>query len=150
VELVKRKANRLKNFDYSKNGAYFITICTKDKKHYLSKISVGESLCALPQNKLTPIGKEVENSINFINKKYSTTFVDKYVIMPNHIHIIIILKDKGGHGNPPLQEIIQNFKSYTTYRFNDNLWQHSFHDHIIRNETDYLKIWEYIDNNPLK
>ena len=58
--------------------------------------------------------------------------------------------NSGGHGNPPLHKIIGELKSYTTYKFGDDLWQRSFHDHIIRNEHDYLKIWEYIDNNPLK
>ena len=76
--------------------------------------------------------------------------IDKYVIMPNHIHLIILMDNTGGHGNPPLQKIIGELKSYSTYNFGKEFWQRSFHDHIIRNENDYLKIWEYINNNPIK
>lgn len=108
TELIKRKPNRLKGFDYSTNGAYFVTICTKDRKCILSRI-VGEGLCALPQNKLTPIGIEVEKSIRYINKNYNNVLIDKYIIMPNHIHLIVVLNSKlGGRGNPPLQNVIGN------------------------------------------
>lgn len=102
--LPKRKSTRLKEYDYSSPGAYFITICTKDRKHLLSEIIVGEGLCALPQNILTPLGKEIENSIQYINDNYVGAAIDKYVIMPNHIHLIVILDNTGGHGSPPLQK----------------------------------------------
>ena len=149
MELPKRKSTRLKEYDYSSPGAYFITICTHNKQHLLSDI-VGEGLCALPKNILTPIGKEIEKSIHYINNTCIGVAIDKYVIMPNHIHLIIILSDSGGHGNPPLQNIIGQLKSYTTNKFGTTLWQRSFHDHIIRNEKDYQKIWEYIDTNAVK
>jgi len=148
-ELQKRKPNRLKNFDYSQNGAYFITICTHNRKCVLGKI-VGEGLCALPNNILTPIGNEIEKTIQFINNNYDNVLIDKYIVMPNHIHMIVFLNtEKGGHGNPPLQNIIGQFKSFTTKQYGKRLWQRSYYDHIIRNETDYLNIWEYINNNPL-
>ena len=152
MDLPKRKPTRLKEYDYSTPGAYFITVCVKDKKELLSKISnvVGEGLCALPKNELTPIGKEVEKSIQYINNNYTGIKIDKYVIMPNHIHLIVILDDEGGHGNPPLQSVIGQLKSYTTNKFSDTLWQRSYHDHIIRGEKDYRKIWEYIDTNVIK
>ena len=71
--------------------------------------------------------------------------------MPNHIHLIIT-KQTGGHGDPPLQvyDIIGRFKSFTDNKCSGTLWQRSFHDHIIRDEDDYLKIWNYIDTNPQK
>lgn len=150
MDLPKRKPTRLKGYDYGTPGAYFITICTKDRKEILSKIIVGEGLCALPQNIITPIGQDVEKTIQYINNNYIGIKIDKYVIMPNHIHLIIILDDSGGCGNPPLQNVIGQLKSYTTNKFGDILWQRSFHDHIIRGEKDYKKIWEYIDTNPLK
>ena len=113
-ELPKRKPNRLKEFDYSTNGAYFITICVKDRKCVLGKI-VGEGLCALPKIELTEIGNEVASSIEYINNNYSNVFIDKYIVMPNHIHLIIILNNQtGGRGNPPLPNIIGNLKSFTT------------------------------------
>lgn len=87
-ELPNRKPNRLNNFDYSANGAYFVTICIKDRKCILSKI-VGEGLCALPQNKLTPIGIEVEESIKYINNNYNNVLIDKYIIMPYYLLFFI-------------------------------------------------------------
>lgn len=142
--------NRLKDFDYNTDGAYFITICTKDRKCILSTI-VGEGLCALPQNILTPIGKEIEKSIQYINNNYNNVFIDKYVVMPNHVHIVLIINHgAGGLGDPPLQNIIGQFKSFTTKQYGKQLWQRSYHDHIIRDEKDYLNIWEYVNNNALK
>ena len=150
MELPNRKPTRLKNYNYSNNGYYFITICAHKKQKILSCI-VGEGLCALPSIKLTPIGEVVNESINYINNNYTNIFVDKYTIMPNHIHMIIS-KQTGGHGDPPLQiyDIIGRFKSFTKNKYNATLWQRSFHDHIIRDENDYLKIWNYIDTNPQK
>ena len=111
---------------------------------------VGEGFYALPQNILTPIGKEIEKSIHYINDNYNGVMVDKYAIMPNHIHLIVNIENSGGDGTPPLQNIIGQLKSYTTNKFGNILWQRSFHDHIIRGEKDYKKIWEYIDTNPLR
>lgn len=151
--LPKRKSPRLKGYNYSQNGAYFVTICTYERKCVLSRIvaeysrNVGEGLRALPQNIMMPIGNEIEKSIQFINKNYTSVHVDKYVIMPNHIHLIVVLNDSGGYGNPPLQNIIGQLKSYTTDKFGNVLWQRSYHDHIIRGEEDYKKIWDYIDTN---
>ena len=144
MELPKRKPTRLKGYDYSTSGAYFVTICTKGRKKILSEIIVGEGLSALPQNILTPIGSEIEQSIQYINDNYDGIKIDKYVIMPNHIHLIVISDNSGGYGNPPLQNIIGQLKSYTTNKFGDILWQRSYHDHIIRGEKDYQKICEYI------
>ena len=69
MDLPKRKPNRLKSYDYSQNGAYFVTICTDKRRNILSRITVGEGLCALPKNELTYIGAEIVNCINFINNK---------------------------------------------------------------------------------
>ncbi len=142
-----RKSPRIKDYDYSTPGTYFVTVCTKDKAPLLCTI-VGEGLCALPQVNLTDIGKAVNASINYINTCTESATVDKYVIMPNHIHLIITLSETGGHRDPPLQAIIGQFKSYTTHLYGFRLWQRSFHDHVIRNDDDYNKIWEYIDTNP--
>ena len=148
--LPKRKTTRFKNYDYSTPGAYFVTICTKDRKNLLSEIIVGEGLCALPKNELTEIGGNVEQSIKHINANCKGVKIEKYVIMPNHIHLIVVLGDSGGHGNPPLQDVIYSLKSFTTHEYGTNLWQRSFHDHVIRGDEDYNKIWEYIDTNILK
>ncbi len=149
MELPQRKPTRLKGYDYGTPGAYFVTICTHERKCILSNI-VGEGLCALPQNILTPIGKEIEKSIQYINNHDIGAKIDQYVIMPNHVHFIVILDDSGGHGNPPLQNVIGQLKSYTTNKFGGVLWQRSYHDHIIRGEKDYQKIWEYIETNVIR
>ena len=150
MDLPKRKPTRLKDYDYSSEGTYFVTICTKDKQKILCDI-VGEGLCALPSINPTPIGEIVKQSIEYIDNNYDCISVDKYVIMPNHIHLIVI-NQSGGHGDPPLQvyDIIGRLKSFTDNKYDKQLWQRSFHDHIIRNEKDYLKIWNYIDINPQK
>ena len=137
MEFSSRKPTRLKDYDYSSPGAYFVTICTKGRKNLLCDIIVGEGLCALPQIDMTKIGKEVESCIQFINNA-SGIMIDKYVIMPNHIHLIVIIEDSGGDGTPPLHQIIGRLKSYTTRKYGNSFWQRSFHDHIIRDEQDYL------------
>ena len=136
MDLPKRKPTRLKEFDYSKQGVYFITICTHNRKNVLSDIIVGEGLCALPKVRLTPIGELVNNAIIYIDENYNGVSVDKYVIMPNHIHLMIrIDSPSGGDGTPPLQlsDIIGRFKSFTTNEYGNVLWQRSFNDNIIRN-----------------
>ncbi|MBR4949987.1 MAG: transposase [Clostridia bacterium] len=150
MEFHYRKPTRLREFDYSQNGYYFITICTKNKKCILSQI-VGEGLCALPSIILTAIGEKVYDAIKYINENYNGVKVDKYIIMPNHIHLIIS-NQTGGDGTPPLQvyDIIGRLKSFTTKQYGDILWQRSFHDHIIRGEKDYFEIWNYIDTNAQK
>ncbi len=142
----KRKNIRLPDFDYSRSGYYFITICTANKQKILCDI-VGEGLCALPKINLTEIGICIDDALKHINNNYNAEIL-KYAIMPNHIHFVI--KTTGGHGDPPLQDIIGRMKSFTTKQYGKTLWQRSFYDHIIRDENDYLRICEYIQNNPAK
>ena len=152
MDFKNRKQLRLNNYDYSNNGAYFITACTQGRRNILSRIIVGEGFHPLPIVELTKIGIEIENTINFINDNYRNVFIEKYVIMPNHIHLILYLgyENLGGHGNPPLQKIVGQLKSFTTKKYGKILWQRSYYDHIIRNENEYAEIWNYIDSNPYK
>jgi len=146
AELPKRKSTRLKGYDYSSPGAYFVTICTRERKCILSEIFVGEGLCALPKSILSPVGTIVEKSIQYINDNYEGVIIEKYVIMPNHVHLIVTLNAEGD-GTPSLQKVVGQLKSYTTKKYGDIFWQRSYHDHIIRNEEDYRKIWGYVDTN---
>ena len=152
MDFKNRRHLRLNNYDYSNNGAYFITVCTQGRRNILSRIIVGEGFHPLPIVELTKIGIEIENTINFINDNYRNVFIEKYVIMPNHIHLILYLgyENLGGHGNPPLQKIVGQLKSFTTKKYGKILWQRSYYDHIIRNENEYAEIWSYIDSNPSK
>ena len=146
-----RRPTRLPRFDYGSPGAYFVTICTHGRRCVLSRISVGEGLCALPTVSLTKIGTAVEQAVAYINRTYAGVSVEKYVIMPNHVHLLVAIEaQEGGHRGPPLQQIIGRMKSYTTHQYGGVLWQRSFYDHVIRCERDYLEIWRYIDENPAK
>lgn len=90
--LNERKPTRLEGHDYSTPGAYFITICTKDRKHLLGKI-VGCGDFDAPQMILSDYGNILDKYINLMNKKYSHIKIDKYVIMPNHFHLILNITD---------------------------------------------------------
>lgn len=150
-----RKATRLPDFDYGTPGAYFITICTLDRKCILSKISVGEGLDP-PKNVLTVCGKAVDLQIKAITQRYPNLSVDKYVIMPNHVHLLLSLHPAAGGASPSptIIDVIRVIKSLSAKECKkqgtDGLWQRSFYDHVIRNEKDYLEIWNYIDTNPIK
>ena len=91
-KLPSRKALRLKNYDYSSNGAYFITICTKDRAQILSTISnpVGVGALDDPQIRLTSLGKTVEEKL-LSSEKIPRVHIDKYILMPDHIHVIIFI-----------------------------------------------------------
>lgn len=119
---------------------------------------VGRGVYDAPQIKLTTYGETAEKYIRVMNDTHDKTFIDKYVIMPNHIHCIIVIrsatKDGSSQAPNPTNEIIPKFvslyKRYCNRACGKNIWQKSYHDHIIRGETDYREIWQYIDNNPAK
>ncbi len=152
-EFPKRIHPRLKNFDYSENGYYFVTICTADHKEILSTVNVGRGL-APAEVMLSPIGKIAAEQILSLPLRYSFVQVEKYVIMPNHIHILLFIDgfSAGASPRPTLSDIICSFKSLTTRSskglFSGKLWQASFYDHIIRNEKDYQTHYGYIEDNP--
>ena len=152
----KRKQNRLQEYDYNSNGAYFITICTKDKKHLFWKenINVGANCVRPYEYQLSSVGITVNEEIKNINNVYGNIVrIDKYVVMPNHIHMIIVIDDYNSGRTqfaPTVSRIIKQFKGSVTKKIGSSIWQRSFYDHIIRDENDYLRIWDYIDTNPLK
>lgn len=156
MDLVERKRNRMKTWDYSRNGMYFITICVEQKRKLLSTV-VGQGF-APTENKLTQYGKISERILLELPNRYLNIKIDKYVVMPNHIHLILSIQKETVGASPHLTvpEIICAYKSLVTRECKSvgykeqKLFQRSFHDHIIRNEQDYQNIWTYIDNNPLK
>ncbi|MCL2861653.1 MAG: transposase [Firmicutes bacterium] len=150
-KLPKRKYNRLFDYDYSQEGAYFVTICTLGKKHLLGEVitNVGAAFCR-PHIKLSKTGEIVKREIQKLSSVYDEIKVDKYVIMPNHIHLLISNREMWcGRQNaaPTLSRIIGQFKRVVAMKSEKQIWQKSFHDHIVRDEKDYFKIWEYIDTN---
>ena len=154
-----RKHNRLREYDYSQNGYYFITICTAERRKMLCDISVGAN-CVRPKTTFTEIGRIVDENIGKLNDIYETVRVDKYVIMPNHVHFILAIQngrtqfapteDTRTQFAPTISRIIKQFKGKITKEVGFSIWQKSFYDHIIRDETDYLRIWDYIEYNPDK
>ena len=150
--LPKRKRNRLPNFEYNTSGVYFITICTEKRKLLLWD-NVGATSGRQQDVRLSQYGEFVERVILEIPKHYKFVALDHYVVMPNHIHLLLrIITENCGQSAvaPTVSKIIQQMKGIVTKQLGRNIWQKSFHDHVIRNEKDCQKIWEYIENNPAK
>lgn len=152
MELPKRKPNRLPDFSYNTPGAYFITICLQNRKPILWE-GVGASIARPQIPPLSAWGKIVDASIRDIPSHYPAVSVDNYVVMPNHIHLLLqINTDADGRplSAPTISVVVQQLKGAITKQIGFSIWQKLFHDHVIRNEQDYLKIWNYIDGNPSK
>ena len=150
MNLPKRKFIRLPEYDYSSPGAYFITICTKDRRCILSDITVGADALGGPCPQLTDTGKAVEQYILSTDRMISF-HVDNYVIMPNHIHMILRIDSGPPRASAPtVSDAVGALKRLVNRKLGHNLWQRSFHEHVIRNEHDYREIWEYVDTNPAR
>ena len=161
-QLPERKRNRLQHYDYSSCGAYFITICTKDRKNIFWDMKqpniVGEAISLPPSPKLSSYGQIAEDAIQAIPKHYLRVEVDRYVIMPNHIHLILLIPYDGGRliasptddTKPTISTIVGQMKRYVSKEIGMSVWQRSFHDHVIRNRDDYDEICKYIYENPQK
>ena len=151
-----RKINRLSEYDYSTGGAYFVTICTQDRKKILSTI-VGGGAHDAPNVALTDIGKIVQKQIINSNRIPGIT-VDKFVIMPDHIHLIVLVNETATKGtsrapsptNAVIPHLVSTFKRFCHRDVGEKIFQRSYYDHVIRNQQDYNEVWEYIENNPRK
>ncbi len=153
MDLPQRKINRLKDYEYNQNGAYFITICTKDRRRILSHIVGAGS----PRPKLSEYGIIANRWIQKIPQKYENVSLDHFVIMPDHIHLLLIIENNGGQGNPaPTVGAMMGWLKYqitkecnqTVNGLGESIFQRSYYDHVLRNEQDYYETWEYIENNP--
>ena len=174
-KLPQRKSIRLKGYDYSQAGLYFITICTQNHLCLFGEIENGEM-------KINGAGQMIRKWWDELNHKYLNIELHEQIIMPNHFHGIIQIVPVGAdlcacplrvchdadehiageHIGSPLQAMIQWLKTMTTNeyirgvknndwpRFNKKLWQRNYYEHIIRDENSYLKISEYIKTNPMK
>ena len=150
-KLLSRKHNRLSNFDYSSKGYYFLTLCTNGNKAVFGVIKTENNLARL---NLSKIGRIVEIEIDDLSNVYDNIYVDKYVVMPNHIHMILVISDSDASGRtqfaPTISRVVKQFKGSLTKRIGYSVWQKSFYDHVIRSEEEYLRIWQYIDENPAR
>ncbi len=159
MEMPKRKSIRLKDYDYSQNGAYFVTICTHNRECLFGDIVGADSISARTCDSISArmIDEIFVKTIN----EHKHVFCTKYVIMPNHFHAIIVIERADIESAPTLPQIVQSFKRYSTIEyikmvkrgalppFDKHIWQRGYYEHIIRNEKCYNDIWNYIDNNPL-
>ena len=166
-ELPIRKNTRLQVFDYNIPTAYFVTICTEHKLPLLSNIVGGDVLDA-PQSddvnmakvELSECGKLAEKYILQLNDFYEGIDVEKYVIMPDHIHILLRVLDAefGGASrtSPPTKQhsrvtsFVSTFKRFYNKEYGENIWQRSFYDHVIRDAKDYEEHINYVVKNPMR
>ena len=160
-----RRSIRLKGYDYSWPGAYFITICTQDRQCLFGKVVGGEMW-------LNHAGAMAERWWQELNRKFRHIQTDVHIVMPNHVHGIIVIQSvgadlrvcpymKGAHIGAPLPEIVQWFKTMTTNEYirrvkNDGwppfpgrLWQRNYYEHVIRDDQSLYRIRNYILENPL-
>jgi len=154
-----RRSIRLKEYDYSQPGGYYITICTQNREILFGDIEKGKMI-------LNEIGKIVKNYWLKIPDLRSYIELDEFIIMPNHFHGIMIIKENSNNVRatesvaPTLKahsigSILGQFKSTTTKEIQKTLiphfkWQRNYYEHIIRDEPDLNRIRRYIKENPLK
>ena len=145
-----RRSIRLKHYDYSRTGCYFVTICTQDRLHLFGDIVDGKMV-------LLEAGEMIHTLWYEIMDDFPHVYLHEFVIMPNHIHgiIEICMQNRTTLGN-----IIQSFKRHTTLQyikmvkngtlppFNKRIWQRNYHEHIIRDDVDYERVATYTINNP--
>ena len=151
LEYPSRKQPRLTQYNYRSNGAYFVTICAHQRKSIFSRINpVNQQGMFCYQ--LTPFGEIAAANLLKLEQRFPDAKIEKYTIMPNHIHAIISL-DRSTPTGASLSDIICAYKSLTTRECKrlsqiEKVFQNSFHDHVIRSQKDYEMIWQYIDSNP--
>ena len=155
TDLPKRKHPRLKEYDYGRCGAYFVTICTQERRCILSRI-VGRGL-APAAIELTQYGEIARKHLFDLHNRYPYIKIIQFVIMPNHIHFVLFmeLNAAGASPRPTLFDIICSYKSLVTRDCKrvqpiDKVFQTSFYEHIIRNRQDYDDISRYIKDNPAR
>ena len=180
-ELAKRKPTRLRDFNYNTSGAYFITICTKNREQILSRVTVGGGVPDAPFGDVTstsshdiideqfiiellPFGQIADKYIKQLDVFYDDIKVEQYAIMPNHIHIMLIVCDektlRNGSSRTPtptfsrqnsvVSRFVSTFKRFCNKEYGYNIWQRHFNDHIIRNQEDYEMHLHYIYENPMR
>ena len=149
-----RKPLRLTDYDYSAPGAYFLTLCAKDKKPLFGQVVGGGDLDA-PQMLLSANGLIVQKYLQKM-ALYRQTKIEQYVVMPNHIHIVLSVTQGCGSSKSPtptnaaVPQFVSVLKRLCNREAGISLWQRGYHDRIIRNEREGRKIGEYVQNNPQK
>ena len=152
-----RRNIRLPSYDYTWQGAYFVTICTHDKQNLFGDI-VDHTM------RLNPYGEIVDSVWKDIPLHYPEVKNEVFIIMPNHVHLIIMIQDSGRAGprpaptrKPLLSEIVRAFKSYSSRGINEHrhsqgipVWQRSYYEHVIRSKEEFAQIGESVLFNAAK
>ncbi len=175
-----RKSPRLKDYDYTQEGVYFVTICTARRIHLFGNVVEGEM-------RLNPLGKIAYQELQHIPQRWQTVAVDLFVVMPNHVHVIIVLvgtaflpdipkqfddvgtrffasdmadthKPDTKNGVPTLGRVVGSYKAGVTrlarkHQILDDtagMWQGRYHDHIIRDEHSLNNLRRYVEQNPAR
>jgi len=151
-----RKPQRLNGFNYAENAIYFLTICTHQKNQLFGRVTNNEVV-------LSKLGIIARNDLVLIPKHFNGVQIDKYVIMPNHIHLVLVLDrdyasdtiKERSRPFPTVSTIIGLYKSGVSSKIHCEqpdliVWQKSFYDRIIRNESEYYRVLDYIDQNPIR
>ncbi len=161
-EFPNRKTIRHRDYNYNNEGAYFLTICTKERRGILSEVishigTEGPSIldnydCAEPL--LTEYGKIADKYIRQLNSFYNHINIEHYVIMPNHIHILLSINENNTlehtKQNSIVSAFVSTFKRFCNKEYGENIWQSRFYDHIIRDYEDYERHITYIAENPVR
>ncbi len=150
----RRKALRIRGYDYSQPGAYYITIVTQGREALFGEV-VDDAV------QLNEAGRMIDAFWNELSHKFPHVKLGAYVVMPNHLHSILVLDEQEtSDTGPPLPSIVRWFKTMTTNgyarlvknggaaSFERKLWQRSYYEHIVRDEEDWLRIADYIEGNP--
>ena len=156
-EIPKRKHPRLKEYDYSQPGYYYVTIHVQKDSSILSTVGRGLAPAECDVH-LTKCGVVAKQQLLALEERYPGVTIDRYIIMPTHIHIIIRLQEAAGACLcPTLTDIVGAYKSLTTRKYNEmqntpgrKLFQTSFYETVLRNEAAYVECCRYIDENPVK
>lgn len=140
-----RKLPRLQGYDYTQPNFYFVTICTAKHRCLFGRPGTVNALGHIAQTELLCVPAH-----------YRNVRIDKYVIMPNHVHVIFVLEAQEGlTANPTLSTVVGQYKSAVSKAAHElypglPVWQKSFYEEVIRNKAHYLAVWNYIEGNPLK
>jgi REP element-mobilizing transposase RayT len=141
-----RKSLRLSHYDYAMPGAYFVTACTHERTCLLGKISDGTV-------RLSEAGRVVAQVWQDLPAHYPNFSLDEFVIMPNHLHGLLVIEREGGR---PLSNLMRAFKAFSTREIKaqrlvtDPVWQRGYYEHVVRDEADLAVICQYIQDNPAK
>ncbi len=163
MERKDRKHPRLKAYDYRENGCYFVTICVRDHKPLLGCVVVRRAGCPHPagqaavEMRLSHEGEVTQYYIEQIPRVYREVLLDQYVVMPNHVHLLLRMQGPDRQSEqgeavprPTLHTVVRSLKTMVTKKLGYSIWQTSYYEHIVRNRRDYQEIWKYIEGNPAK